>query len=210
MRAETVADPRQAERADATRERILEAAEALLRRHGPAKMTVVDVARALDMSHGNVYRHFTSKAELHDAVAERWLHAISAPLARIAAGPGSASERLQKWVLALAAAKRRKVLDDPELFATYHALAVAVRTVVDGHVGELRAQLRDIIASGIAKREFAPTDPESAAAAVLDATARFHHPHHVRENASRSNAEEKRAAQRVLDLLVAGLRTGSL
>src|SRR5215468_3280855 len=112
-----------------TRERILAAAEELLRRHGIAKTTVVDVARALEMSHANVYRHFASKTELQDAVADRWLKAISQPLAKIAQGSGKASARLEQWVLSLAAAKQRKVLDDPELFATYHAVAMAVRHV---------------------------------------------------------------------------------
>ena len=45
-----------------TPERILEATEDVLRRFGLAKATVVDVARALDVSHGSVYRHFPSKA----------------------------------------------------------------------------------------------------------------------------------------------------
>src|SRR5215468_3515726 len=97
-----------------TRERILNAAEELLRRHGPAKTTVVDVARALEMSHANVYRHFTSKTELQDAVAHRWLDKIMGPLREIVAERGSAQERLERWVLTLAAAKRAKVLDDPE------------------------------------------------------------------------------------------------
>ena len=67
-----------------TPERILEAAEDVLRRFGPAKATVVDVARALGVSHGSVYRHFPSKAALRDAVPERWLHRISEPLAAVA------------------------------------------------------------------------------------------------------------------------------
>ena len=41
-----------------TPERILDAAEEVLRRFGPTKTTVVDVARALGVSHGSVYRHF--------------------------------------------------------------------------------------------------------------------------------------------------------
>ena len=45
-----------------TPERILEATEDVLRRYGLTKATVVDVARALDVSHGSVYRHFPSKA----------------------------------------------------------------------------------------------------------------------------------------------------
>src|ERR1700710_2616491 len=56
-----------------TPERILEVTEDVLRRFGLAKATVVDVARALDVSHGSVYRHFPSKASLRDAVAKRWL-----------------------------------------------------------------------------------------------------------------------------------------
>jgi AcrR family transcriptional regulator len=54
-----------------TAEQILEASEDVLRRFGPAKATVVDVARELGVSHGSVYRHFPSKAALRDAVAER-------------------------------------------------------------------------------------------------------------------------------------------
>ena len=190
------------------RERILQAAEALLRRHGPSKTSVVDVSRALQMSHANVYRHFASKAALHDAIAERWLHRVSTPLADIAAGPGTASERLQAWVLALMEIKRRKVLDEPEMFATYHAVALAARDVVDAHVTTLQNQLCDIIESGVVAGEFAPTDATEAARAVFDATARFHHPHHVREAAERDAAGEVRAARAVLGLIVAGLRGG--
>jgi len=71
-----------------TPDRILEAAEDVLRRFGPAKATVVDVARALGVSHGSVYRHFPSKAALRDAVTERWLARVSAPLAAVAVEDG--------------------------------------------------------------------------------------------------------------------------
>ncbi|MEO8621752.1 MAG: TetR family transcriptional regulator [bacterium] len=188
------------------RERILQTAEALLRRHGPAKTSVVDVSRALNMSHANVYRHFASKAALHDAVAERWLHRVSAPLADIASGPGTAAERLEAWVLTLMEMKRRKVLDDPEMFATYHAVAMAARDVVDAHVAMLQRQVEDIIECGMRSGEFAPTDAVEAARAVFNATARFHHPHHVREAAGRESAGEERAARAVVRLLVSGLR----
>ena len=191
------------------RERILQAAEALLRRHGPAKTSVVDVSRALQMSHANVYRHFASKAALHDAIAERWLHRVSTPLADIAAGPGTASERLEAWALALMEIKRRKVLDDPEMFATYHAVAMAARDVVEAHISTLQAQLADIIESGVVSGEFAPTDAAEAARAVFDALARFHHPHHVRDAAQRDAASEVRAARAVLALIISGLRSGS-
>ena len=81
-----------------TRERILESAEEVLRRYGPAKANVVDVARALRVSHGSVYRHFPSKAALRDAVTERWLESISEPLEAIAAGKRTAPRRLERWL----------------------------------------------------------------------------------------------------------------
>ena len=83
------------------RTRILDAAVDQLRRHGPAKTGVVDVARALGISHAAVYRYFASKDELFDAVAERWLTAVSSPLKAIAARqrqrrqtPGSLADRV--------------------------------------------------------------------------------------------------------------------
>lgn len=54
-----------------TAERIVQATEEVLRRHGFAKATVVDVSCALGVSHASVYRHFASKAALHEAVTKR-------------------------------------------------------------------------------------------------------------------------------------------
>lgn len=189
-----------------TRERILSAAEGLLRRHGPAKTTVADVARTLGMSHANVYRHFASKADLRDAVAERWLAELTAPLAAIVAGPEPASTRLVAWFLALAEAKRRKVHDDPELFANYHTLAEQARGAVGAHLATLRQQVTRIVADGMADGEFAAGDAAAMAESALDATLRFHHPHHVRESGGRDRSAE---ARRLLALLVAGLRAGA-
>lgn len=164
-----------------TPERILEAAEDVLRRYGPAKANVVDVSRALGVSHGSVYRHFPSKAALRDAVTERWLEGISAPLARIAAEQGPPPQRLRRWLDRLVASKRGKARKDPELFATYVGLAAESRDVVQAHVATLVGQLAQIIADGVAEGEFAVADPAAAGRAVFDATARFHNPTHAAE-----------------------------
>jgi len=159
-----------------TAERILEAAEDVLRRYGPAKANVVDVARALGVSHGSVYRHFPSKAALRDAVTERWLASISAPLAAVADEEGAASERLRRWLDLLVSSKRRKALEEPELFATYIELTAGAREVVKGHVDSLLGQLTRMIADGVERGEFDSPDPVASARAVFDATARFHNP----------------------------------
>jgi AcrR family transcriptional regulator len=164
-----------------TPDRILDAAEDVLRRFGPAKATVVDVAQALGVSHGSVYRHFPSKAALRDAVTARWLSRIAAPLAAVVAEERPAPERLRRWLDRLIASKRRLARDDPELFATYLALAAESRAVVRAHVDTLVGQLAQIIADGVAHREFAAADPVAAGRAVFDATARFHNPAHAPE-----------------------------
>jgi AcrR family transcriptional regulator len=164
-----------------TPDRILEAAEDILRRFGPTKATVVDVARALGVSHGSVYRHFPSKAALRDAVTERWLARIAAPLADVAAEDSPAPERLRRWLELLIAAKRSRALDDPELFATYMALVAEARGVVRAHVDHLVGQVAQIIAAGVARGEFTVADPVAAGRAVFDATARFHNPVHAPE-----------------------------
>jgi AcrR family transcriptional regulator len=185
-----------------TPERILDAAEDALRRFGPAKATVVDVARALGVSHGSVYRHFPSKAALREAVAERWLARVSAPLAAVAAEEGPATERLRRWLDALIAAKRRKVLEDPELFATYHAVALDAGTVVAAHVDALAAQVARILADGVAQGAFSVPDTLATARAVLDATARFHNPVHAPEW---SDARTGEAFEGVWRLILSGI-----
>jgi AcrR family transcriptional regulator len=162
-----------------TADRILEAAKEVLRRFGPAKANVVDVARALGVSHGSVYRHFPSKAALRDAVTERWLDSISTPLAAIADEESPAPERLERWLDRLVQAKRRKALDDPELFATYIELAAEARDVVRAHIETLVDQLARIVADGVADGDFLADDPRATARAVFDATSRFHNPAHA-------------------------------
>lgn len=161
--------------------RILEAAEDVLRRYGPAKATVVDVARALGVSHGSVYRHFPSKAALRDAVVERWLARSGTPLAKIAADKGKASKRLRRWFDTLIAGKREKALGDTELFATYHALTKDAREIVKAYGDTRFAEIEAMVAEGIASGEFRRVDAKATALALWNATTRFYNPAHSSE-----------------------------
>ncbi|MFG2373459.1 TetR family transcriptional regulator [Streptomyces sp. NPDC048504] len=165
-----------------TAERILEATEEVLRRHGPAKATVVDVARALGVSHGTVYRHFRTKAALREAVTQRWLDRTAETLSGIVTGTDQDPEtRLRDWLTGLFAAKRRKAGGDPELFATYSVLAEEAGEVVSAHIDELTGQLTTIVRAGIESGAFTVADPAVAARTVFQATGRFHDPSYARE-----------------------------
>jgi AcrR family transcriptional regulator len=164
-----------------TPERILEVTEDVLRRYGLAKATVVDVARALDVSHGSVYRHFPSKASLREAVAKRWLDRVNAPLEKIAEGSGPAPARLERWLRTMFAIKHKLVGDDPEMFATYLTLAQEACKVVRAHKERLIDQIAHILSDGLQQGAFQAADVKASARAIFDATCRFHHPAHSEE-----------------------------
>ncbi|GAA5070118.1 TetR family transcriptional regulator [Streptomyces similanensis] len=186
-----------------TAERILAATEEVLRRHGPAKATVVDVARALGVSHGSVYRHFRTKAALREAVTKRWLDRTSDALAGVAAAERDPGERLRDWFWTLFEAKRHKAGDDPEMFATYQVLAGESGEVVGEHIDELTGQLTGIVAAGVASGAFTAPDPAATARALFHATGRFHDPGYAGEW-TRPGVEDEFTA--VVDLLMRGLR----
>ncbi|MGG4106643.1 TetR family transcriptional regulator [Paenibacillus lautus] len=163
-----------------TKEAILDAAEQTLRRYGPDKTSVVDVAKALQVSHGSLYRHFPSKAALREAVTERWLQRIADPLQKIADGTeGSAADRLRLWTDTLIRAKRAYVLEDPEMFAMYTTVTLDAVKVIDTHVKLLIGQIAQIIDQGMFTGEFKPGQSESVAKAFFMATSLFHHPAHA-------------------------------
>ena len=164
-----------------TLDRILATAEDVIRRFGPAKATVVDVARALGVSHAAVYRYVATKAELRDLVVRRWMESTMAPLRAIAAKPGPALKRLRWLIDTLIATKRRRAADDPEVFAAYRTLAQGADSVVAAHVNELVALAATVIRSGVTEGTFRTVEPVAAGRAVLIATSWFHHPAHAAE-----------------------------
>ena len=153
---------------------------------------MVDVARALGVSHGSVYRHFPSKAALRDAVTERWLARISAPLAAAAAEAGP---RRSGWGAGWTcwSPPNGGWHGGPELFATYLQLAADAREVVRP-VDDLTGQLARIIADGVTRGQLAAA-PATAGRAVF-ATARFHNPTTPRSGPTPASTPPTRASGR--------------
>lgn len=162
--------------ADGTREQILRAAVGLLRHHGPAKTTVVDIARACGMSHANVYRYFDDKTALLTAVTDAWLGEQEAGLRAAAGCRGSAAKRLEEFLLAYHRVKVEKLRDDPNLAETQQMLLRECPAAVYRHVGVVKELAVGILQAGVAAGEFAIKDVERAFGVLRDATARFYHP----------------------------------
>ncbi len=187
-----------------TKEMILDAAEQVLRRFGPDKTSVVDIAKVLQVSHGTLYRHFPSKAALREAVTQRWLQGcISAPLEEIASETqGSATERLHRWLTTLRNSKKEYFTTDAEMFAMYASETEGSVEMVKAHAEHLVQQIARIVEQGIQAKEWKPGNPETIARAIFLATSRFHHPAHAQHWL---DDEEEDDFQLVWELLLRGL-----
>jgi AcrR family transcriptional regulator len=164
-----------------TREKILATAEDVVRRFGPEKATVVDVARAMGVSHAAVYQHVASKAELRQLVVARWVEQTMPPLRALATHSAPAPQRLRRLIDTMIATKRRRATEDPQLFQAYGILAADAQPAVAAHIGELVSLAATIIRAGVKEKSFRSTDPIASARAVLSATVRFYHPAHAAE-----------------------------
>jgi AcrR family transcriptional regulator len=170
----TQADP--ASRAEATRTRIEEAAERLFRELGYQKTAVADIARELGMSPANIYRFFPSKSAINEAIAQRMLGAMAAEIDAIAAGPGSAADRLRRLFAALFEQKLAAFFGERRMYDMVTAAMEEHWGVIETHLARVRAAIQRVVESGIARGEFAATDPVEAAECAMHAMIAWNHP----------------------------------
>ncbi|REK74278.1 TetR/AcrR family transcriptional regulator [Paenibacillus paeoniae] len=187
-----------------TKEEILDAAEQVLRRFGPDKTSVVDIAKVLKVSHGTLYRHFASKVSIREAVTERWLRlSITVPLDTLAEQTGgSAAAHLRLWMETLIGLKRTFSVEDAEMFKMYAAVTLSEVEIIEAHVNRLITQMGRLIDSGMLTGEFKEGNSEQLARALFLATSPFHHPAHAKAWISDSHTADFDA---VWQLLMSGL-----
>jgi AcrR family transcriptional regulator len=96
-----------------TRELIIEAAMSCFGKHGLTKTTVVDIARAADVSRSTVYEYFRDKSEIVEACAEHSSQRFYREMAR-AMGRGESLE--DKLTLAAVFVTRARRFVEPEVY----------------------------------------------------------------------------------------------
>jgi AcrR family transcriptional regulator len=96
-----------------TRELIIESAFACFRRQGLNKTTIVDIARAADISRSTVYEYFRDTAAIIEASAEHSSQRFYREMAR-AMGPGDSVE--EKLILAAVFVTRARRFVEPEMY----------------------------------------------------------------------------------------------
>ena len=153
--------------------RILAAAGQQLKRHGLRRFTVVDVAEAAGMTHPNVYRYFTSKTALIDALVTSWLRPLEDRIDMVVSAADPVPDKLERMVAAIARAYRAARTDEPELFAAFVAAAVANRAVARKHRSRMRRAFERVIEEGIGTGIIGLRDRAKAQALLMDASWRF-------------------------------------
>src|SRR4029453_6907181 len=152
---------------DDTRARIIETADALFRRLGFAKTAVADIASELGMSPANVYRFFSSKDAIVEAICKRCLAELEDNAWAVARSRGPAAARLERLFVEVLNYHRENLLteqrvNDMVLVAMEQNWA-AIRT----HKEVMRNAVELIVRDGIEAGEFARIDPREAAQAFV-------------------------------------------
>ncbi|MBM7048545.1 MULTISPECIES: TetR family transcriptional regulator [Rhizobium] len=170
--------------------RILDAAERLFRHYGYSKTTVADIARDLGMSTANIYRFFSSKTEIHQALCGRMLtHSYQLALG-IRNQPISASDRLRTYILAQYKLTLETMLDEQKV---HEMVVIAIERdwhVIEKHIDSIHDLFAEIIAEGIAAGEFFEQDPHVASKCFGAATVNLCHPQMVAQCLAKTNRAE--------------------
>src|SRR5262245_48960195 len=146
-------------KADDTRARIMDTAEALFRRLGFAKTAVADIAAELKMSPANVYRFFSSKNAIVEAICQRCLGELEDRAWAVARSPGSAAERIERLVLEIVAFHKENNLTDQRVNDIVLAAIELSWGAIRAHKEHMRMVLEAILREGLERGEFEPIDP---------------------------------------------------
>jgi AcrR family transcriptional regulator len=182
------------------KEIILNATEEVIRRFGPDKANISDVAKSLKVSHAAIYRYYNGKTALWNAVTERWLTHLHAPSNDILKEDSPADIKLYHLLEDFAEAKRLSAINDPEMFANYIKLASNSMEVIERVKEDGINLIEKIVVQGIAEGIFFVESSHQAASSVYLATSAFIHPN------SFEDPDRKQKIDSVVNLLLRGLK----
>src|SRR3979490_398913 len=161
---------------DDTRARIIETAETLFRRLGYAKTAVADIAAELKMSPANVYRFFSSKNAIIEAICQRCLGETEEKAWAVARSRGSAAERIERLVLETLTYHRENHLVDQRVNDMVLAAIELSWQAIRAHKEHMRMVFETILREGIESGEFEPLDPRETSRLLMISLVHFCHP----------------------------------
>ena len=155
-------------RRDQTRLRILHKADELFHRFGFYKTTVADIARELEMSPANIYKFFSSKEALVQAVAEWNLSLFKATIGEALQKGTTLSAKLKVLATTIYQFHKNKFRSDHEMYRLMVAAHDEQWLCVVEFKAFLRRTLSEILEEGLDAEEFSHLEVSIEAEVLLD------------------------------------------
>ena len=166
---------------DDTRARIVETADTLFRRLGFAKTTVADIAAELGMSAANIYRFFSSKNAIVDAICQRCLNELDSKVWAVARSHRTAAARMEELFVEIFRYHRDNLISEQRVHDMVLAAMENNWAAIEAHIEMMRAVIEKILRDGVEKGEFEPVDARETSVLIKRAMVRFCHPLMVAE-----------------------------
>ncbi|WP_417622593.1 TetR/AcrR family transcriptional regulator [Parasphingorhabdus sp.] len=146
--------PRPQTDVEATRTRIMDAADRMIQEKGAISFTMTDLAGAVGMSPSNLYRFFESKDALAEAMAGDWFAELQEIMEALVSADIPVEEKLYQFFANRLVVQRARYEEDPELFEAYMDLGDEHFEVIKGYVDLADHYMASILAEAMEKGYF--------------------------------------------------------
>ena len=148
---------------------IIAAATAVFAEKGFGGATMADIAAEAGINKATIYLYFDSKDALIRSIAERMFAQELVDLRAAAEAPGTATERLNAFYESIITDEAEFLPLMPIVYEFYARglRREDVRPVIANFLNQSAALLASIIQDGVESGEFAPTDADKAARALV-------------------------------------------
>lgn len=139
---------------EATRGKIMDAADRIIQDRGAISFTMTDLATAVGMSPSNLYRFFENKDALAEAMAGEWFAELLVIMEELVSADMPVEEKLYQFFARRVVIKRARYEDDPELFEAYMELGDEHFEVIKGYVDLADHYMASILAEAMEEGYF--------------------------------------------------------
>ena len=186
-----------------TRTQILEAALERMAHYGYGKTTMAEIARDCGMSAGNIYRFFSSKIDIAEAISRRAIGDVHQKIVTLIEGPGGAAEKLRELFMSELHTTFTRIDKKEKILQIADVLNEERPDLIDEQLEAERAFIGQILEQGIEEGDFTPiAHVDTTAEALQNATMKFRFPQRF---STRNLPTLERELNNLLDLLLAGL-----
>lgn len=155
---------------------VLEAAKAQVRRFGESKTNMVDIARAMGISHAALYRYYPSKSAVMDAIVQEAMRDEEEMATAYLEAQTPASGRLLAMLLELHRRKRERFVADREIYDLYRRILAERPDIIAAYSERMTALIQRLIQQAVERDEWTVNDTGKAAGVVRDAVTTYLHP----------------------------------